>query len=70
VKNSVDLLACGVWAMRCIALLWRDILKPFMCGFSHVERRCGHVSLPIIRAQGAIGVLVCECLYNVSSQKA
>ena len=38
VKNRVDLLACSVWAMRCIALLWRDILRPFMCGFSHVER--------------------------------
>ena len=45
VKNHVDLLASSVWAMRCTALLWPDILRPLMCWFSHVDRRWGHVSL-------------------------
>ena len=35
VKNMVDLLACSVWVTRCTALLWRDILRPSMCG-SHM----------------------------------
>ena len=48
VRNHVHLLACSVWVMRCIALLWRAILRPFICGFSHVDRRCGHVSLSLL----------------------
>ena len=33
VKNRIQLLACSVWAMRCIALLWRAILGPLCVGF-------------------------------------
>ena len=47
VKNRVFLLACSVWVMRCIALLCHDNLRPFMYGFLHVDRRCGHVSLSL-----------------------
>ena len=54
VKNWVDLLACSIRAMRCTALLWRDILRFFMCEFSHVDRRCGHVSV-IIRHNMSLG---------------
>ena len=45
VKNRVDLLACSVRAMRCNVLLCCAILRPFMCDFSHVDRRCDHVSI-------------------------
>ena len=45
VKNRVFLLACSFWVMRYIVLLCRAILRPFMYGFLHVDRRCGHVSL-------------------------
>ena len=64
VKISVDLLACGIWAMRCIAMLWRDIRKPFMCGFSHVERRCGHVSLPLLGHKVQLGFW-CVSVYTM-----
>ena len=43
-KNLVFLLAWSVWVMRCIALSCRATLRPFRYEFSHVERRCGHVS--------------------------
>ena len=45
VKNLVYLLAWSVWVMKCTVLLCRAILRPFRDGFSHVERRCGHVCL-------------------------
>ena len=48
VKNWVHLLACSVWAMRCTSLLWCAIVRPFMRGFSHVDRICGHVSLSLL----------------------
>ena len=41
VKNHVSLLACSVWGMRWTALLCCAILRPFMNGFSHVDRWCG-----------------------------
>ena len=59
VKNWMFLLACSVWVMRCTALLCRAILRPFTFGFSHVDRRWGHVSIVVI-AQCAVGVLMCE----------
>ena len=68
VKNHVNLLAYSDWAMRCIALLWRDILRPFMCWFSHVDRRWGHMSLSLLGhimllgAHGIVGVWVGEGL--------
>ena len=67
-KNHVNLLAYSDWAMRCIALLWCDILRPFMCSCSHVDRRWGHMSLSLLRhimllgAHGIVGVWVGEGL--------
>ena len=29
-------------------LIWRAICSPFMCGFEHVESRCGHVSMVLL----------------------
>ena len=49
VKNHVNLLVCNVWAMGYTVLLWCDILRPFMCWFSQVDRRWGHVSLALSR---------------------
>jgi hypothetical protein len=31
-----------------IALLWCVICSPFMCGFEHVDSRCGHVSMVLL----------------------
>ena len=45
VKNPVNILTCNIWIMRCIASLYWASFSPFMCWFSHVDRRCGHVSL-------------------------
>ena len=45
VKNWVFLWACNVCVMRCTALLCFAVLSPFKYGSTHVERRCGHVSL-------------------------
>jgi hypothetical protein len=56
VRNLVNLLACSVWAMRCITMLWHDILRPFMRGFSHVERRWGHASLSLMLGGGCYAV--------------
>ena len=41
-------------------MLWRDILRPFMCRFSHVDRRCGHVSLSLLghKVQLGFGIYV------------
>ena len=33
--------------MRCTALLCRAILRPFKYGCSHVDSRCGHMSLSL-----------------------
>ena len=48
VKNRVFLLACNVWAMRCTALLCCAFVRPFTYGFSHVDKRWGHVSLSLL----------------------
>ena len=58
VRNLVNLLDCSVWTMRCTTLLWHDILRPFMREFSHVERRWGHVSLPLF-GRGGDCVVAC-----------
>ena len=42
------LLACSVWVMRCTALLWRAILRPFRYGCSHIDSKWGHVSLSLL----------------------
>ena len=48
VKNRVFLLACSIWVMRCTALLCRAILRPFINGVLHIDRRCGHVSMLLL----------------------
>ena len=48
VENRVFLLVCSIWVMRCIALLWHAILRPFISGFWHVDRRCCHVSMLLL----------------------
>ena len=48
VKNRYFCWRCNAWVMRCTALLCRAILRPFMYGLSHVNRRCGHVSLSLL----------------------
>ena len=40
--------ACNVWVMRCIALLWRAILRPFRYGCSPIDSKWGHVSLSFL----------------------
>ena len=42
------LLACNVWVMRYIALLWQAILRPFKYGCLHIGNRWGHVSLSFL----------------------
>ena len=49
VKSLVFSLACSAWVMRCIALLCRAILRLFKYECSHVDNRCGHVSLSLIQ---------------------
>ena len=34
--------------MWCIALLWHVIPSPFMWGFEHEERKCGHASMALL----------------------
>ena len=55
VKNRVFLLACRVWAMRWSALLCLAIRRPFKNGCSHVDSRCGHVSLSLVRHSVQLG---------------
>ena len=54
-KNLVLLLACDVWVIRCTALLCRAILRPFKYGCSHVDNRCGHVSLSLLWYNAHLG---------------
>ena len=51
----VCLLAGSVWVMRCTALLWRAILRPFRYGCSHIDNRWGHVSLSFLRHNVQLG---------------
>ena len=34
--------------MRGVALLWRAMRSPFICGFEHVDSKCGHVSMVLL----------------------
>ena len=48
VRDRVFLLACKVWVMRWTALLCLAIHRPFKYRWSHVDSRCGHVSLSLV----------------------
>ena len=48
VKKRVFLFAWSVCVMRCTDLLCLAILRPLRYAFSHVDRRCGHVSLSFL----------------------
>ena len=43
--------------MRCTDLLWRAILKPFRFGCSHIDKKCGHVSMSFLWHNVQLGLL-------------
>jgi hypothetical protein len=54
-KNRVFLLACNVWVMRWAALLCHAMRMRFRYGCSHMDSRCGHVSLSLMRHSVQLG---------------
>ena len=55
VKNLVNLLACKGCIRRCTSLLWWDILGLLICWLVQWDRRCGHVSLALLRHSEQLG---------------
>ena len=48
-------LCVRAWTGNLSVFSWHDIQRPFMCWFSHVHRRWGHVSLALLGHRVQLG---------------
>lgn len=59
VKHHVARCALSVLTNVCVALLWRLVLRLFMCLFEQHDRRCKHVSFSLMLQRLHCGEVLC-----------